>query len=103
MLRASARALLGDRKPFLHVPYFFSDAFDLSYELWGDTTGAGEVVERGDLTSASFSVWWLKDQRLAAAFTMNRPDEERDAAPKLIESKQRVTAEEVKAWKWPVA
>ena len=52
--------LMGERAPFVHVPYFFSDVFDLSYELWGDMTGADEVIERGDLASTSFSVWWLK-------------------------------------------
>ena len=31
-----ARALTGDRAPFVHLPYFFSDVFDLSYEFWGD-------------------------------------------------------------------
>ena len=95
-----ARTLAGDRKRFTHVPYFFSDVFDLSYEFWGDTTGSDEIVERGDIASTSFSVWWLKEHRLIAAFTMNRPDEEREAAPKLIESKTRVTAAEVSAGKW---
>jgi NADPH-dependent 2,4-dienoyl-CoA reductase/sulfur reductase-like enzyme len=88
-----ARALAGERKPFVHVPYFFSDVFDLSYELWGDPSGASQIVERGDLGSSSFSVWWLQQERLIAAFTMNRPDEEREAAPRWIESKQRVSAE----------
>ena len=88
-----ARALLGERTPFVHVPYFFSDVFDLSYEFWGDPAGADEVVERGDLSSNSFSVWWLRQGRVAAAFTMNRPDEEREAAPRLIQSKQPVSAE----------
>ena len=88
-----ARALLGERTPFVHVPYFFSDVFDLSYEFWGDPSGAEEVVERGDLLSSSFSVWWLRQGRLVAAFTMNRPDEEREAAPRLIQSKDRVSAE----------
>jgi hypothetical protein len=88
-----ARALAGDRTPFVHVPYFFSDVFDLSYELWGDPSGAGEIVERGDLESTSFSVWWLQQERLVAAFTMNRPDQEREAAPRWIESKQHVSAE----------
>lgn len=83
-----ARALLGDRTPFAHVPYFFSDVFDLSYEFWGDPSGAEEVVERGDLSSSSFSVWWLRQGRLVAAFVMNRPDEEREAAPRLIQSKE---------------
>jgi len=94
-------ALLGERVPFVHVPYFFSDVFDLSYELWGDTGGAGEVIVRGDISSTSFSVWWLNGERLIAAFTMNRPDEERDAAPRWIESKHRITAEELRAAKLP--
>jgi NADPH-dependent 2,4-dienoyl-CoA reductase/sulfur reductase-like enzyme len=86
-----ARALLGERTPFVHVPYFFSDVFDLSYEFWGDTSGADEVIERGDVASSSFSVWWLRQKRLVAAFTMNRPEEEREAAPRLIQSKQAVS------------
>ncbi len=95
-----ARALTGERTPFKHVPYFFSDVFDLSYELWGDMTGADEVIERGDLSSNSFSVWWLRQQRLVAAFTMNRPDEERNVAPQWIESGQRVSTDELRAGKW---
>jgi len=91
-----ARTLLDERKPFVHVPYFFSDIFDLSYEFWGDPAGAGEIVERGDLGTNSFSVWWLQQERVVAAFTMNRPDEEHDAAPRWIESKQRVPAERLR-------
>src|SRR5215471_2817266 len=74
----TARALAGERAPFRHVPYFFSDVFDLSYEFWGDAADADEIVERGDLASTSFSVWWLKGQRLVAAFAMSRPEEERN-------------------------
>ena len=87
-----ARTLSGDRKPFVHVPYFFSDVFDLSYEFWGDAAGADEVVERGDLSTSNFSIWWLRQGRLVAAFTMNRPDNEREAAPRLIQSKETVSA-----------
>jgi NADPH-dependent 2,4-dienoyl-CoA reductase/sulfur reductase-like enzyme len=91
-----ARALLGDHAPFVHVLYFFSDVFDLSYEFWGDPSGADKIVERGDMTSSSFSVWWLIQERVVAAFTMNRPEEERDAAPRWIQSKQHVSAEQLK-------
>ncbi|HVV47498.1 MAG TPA: FAD-dependent oxidoreductase [Bryobacteraceae bacterium] len=88
-----ARMLVGDRTPFVHVPYFFSDVFDLSYEFWGDPSGADAVIERGDLTTTSFSVWWLREGRLVAAFVMNRPDEERETAPRWIEARQKVIAE----------
>jgi len=86
------RALMGERTPFRHVPYFFSDVFDLSYEYWGDSSDADEVVHRGDLSNSSFSVWWLHKKVVVAAFAMNRPDEEREAAPKWIENRQRASA-----------
>jgi NADPH-dependent 2,4-dienoyl-CoA reductase/sulfur reductase-like enzyme len=87
-----ARALLGEQLPFKHVPYFFSDIFDLSYEYWGDSSLADKLVYRGDLSSKSFSVWWLRQKQVAAAFIMNRPDEEREIAPKWIEGKQTVVS-----------
>jgi len=91
-----AKSLMGDKAPFRHVPYFFSDVFDLSYEYWGDSSGAEQVVYRGDLSSNSFSVWWVREQRLVAAFAMNRPDEERNAGPKWIESGQKVSVSKLK-------
>jgi NADPH-dependent 2,4-dienoyl-CoA reductase/sulfur reductase-like enzyme len=91
-----ARLLMSERIPFKHVPYFFSDVFDLSYEYWGDTSGSDLVIHRGDVSSKSFSVWWLRQGRVVAAFTMNRPDEERDVAPKWIESRQSVSAERLR-------
>ena len=55
-----AKVVMGERAPFKHVPYFFSDVFDLSYEYWGDTSGADTIIHRGDLPTKSFSVWWLR-------------------------------------------
>ena len=87
-----ARSLMGDRIPYKHVPYFFSDVFDLSYEYWGDLSGADQIIHRGDFSNKSFSVWWLRQKTVVAVFTMNRPEEERDAAPKWIESRRTVSA-----------
>jgi len=91
-----ARALLGRREAFVHVPYFFSDVFDLSYEFWGDPAEAHRIVHRGDLQTNSFSVWWLSGNTLVAAFAMNRPDEERELAPQLIQSKRQVMPERLR-------
>ncbi len=90
-----AKILMGARTPFRHVPYFFSDVFDLSYEFWGDPAEASQIVHRGDLSTSSFSVWWLRDGVVVAAFVMNRPDEEREKAPQWIEAKQKVVADEL--------
>jgi len=78
-----ARRLSGESEPFKNIPYFFSDVFDLSYEFWGDTAGAERIEYRGDVNSSSFSTWWLKGEKLVAAFAMNRPDSEREKASQL--------------------
>ena len=81
----AARGMLGMRREYRHVPYFFSDVFDLSYEFWGDTSHAATTVRRGSFDDAAFSTWWLDDDnRLVAAFVMSRPDEERELAPAWI-------------------
>ncbi len=88
----AARLMLGEREAFEHVPYFFSDVFDLSYEFWGDTADADEVVYRGDINNGAFSTWWLRGGLLVAAFVMNRPDDERSAAPAWIGEHRRIEA-----------
>ena len=82
--KVAMRNMLGKLQPFIHVPYFFSDAFDLSYEFWGDATGHDQVVYRGNLYEKQFSVWWLRRQKLCAAFIMNRSEQERSVAPRWI-------------------
>jgi NADPH-dependent 2,4-dienoyl-CoA reductase/sulfur reductase-like enzyme len=98
-----AAVVRGERQPFVHVPYFFSDVFDLSYELWGDSEGATQTVARGDLSGSSFSVWWLEQDRLVCAFVMNRPDEERQSAQEWIKSKEAISAERLADQNRPVS
>lgn len=91
--RVAMRNMLGKLQPFIHVPYFFSDVFDLSYEFWGDATGHDQVVYRGKMDEKQFSVWWLKKHTLCAALIMNRPEEERSVAPRWIMRRSRLDPE----------
>jgi len=88
--RVAMRNMMGKLQPYIHVPYFFSDAFDLSYEFWGDADGHDQVVYRGRMDQKQISVWWLKNQRLCAALIMNRPEEERAVAPRWILRRTRL-------------
>lgn len=88
--RVAMRNMMGKLQPFIHVPYFFSDAFELSYEFWGDATGFDDVVYRGNMFEKQFSVWWLKKQILCAALIMNRSEEERAVAPRWILRRPRL-------------
>lgn len=88
----AARVMMGDRQPYVHVPYFFSDVFDKSYEFWGDNRQADRVIHRGDVASGSFSVWWFRGDHVVAAFVMDRPERERELAPKWIRTQATVSA-----------
>jgi 3-phenylpropionate/trans-cinnamate dioxygenase ferredoxin reductase subunit len=92
----AAKVMMGERTPFEHIPYFFSDEFDLSYEFWGDTEGFDEVVYRGNIDEGKFSTWWLKDKTLTGAFVMNRPDVERERAQEWIKEKKKMDTEKLK-------
>jgi 3-phenylpropionate/trans-cinnamate dioxygenase ferredoxin reductase component len=90
------RNMMGHIQPFIHVPYFFSDAFDLSYEFWGDTTGHHQVVYLGNMNQKQLSVWWLKKNTLCAALLMNRPEEEQGVAPRWILRRLRLDPKALK-------
>jgi NAD(P)H-nitrite reductase large subunit len=85
---ARVRTLATNGRELDSIHYFFSDIFHLSYELRGDRTSADDLVERGE------------GHRLVAAFTMSRPDEERETAPRLIEADTALTASDVRSGIW---
>jgi 3-phenylpropionate/trans-cinnamate dioxygenase ferredoxin reductase subunit len=89
--RIVARNMLGIQEPYMHIPYFFSDVFDLSYEFWGDNSSADQSIVRGKMESGSFSVWWLREEQLIAAFLIDRPDDEREVAPEWIDSSRKLS------------
>jgi 3-phenylpropionate/trans-cinnamate dioxygenase ferredoxin reductase component len=72
------------------VPYFWSDQYDVRLQLFGRPEPTDAVALRGDPASRSATFFWLRDGRLMAAASMNRPREVR-AARGLIE--QRATVE----------
>jgi NADPH-dependent 2,4-dienoyl-CoA reductase/sulfur reductase-like enzyme len=80
--RVAMRNMMGKLQPFIHVPYFFSDCFDLSYEFWGDAHAHDQVVYRGNVNKKELSVWWLKKRTLCAALLMNRSEDERAVVPR---------------------
>jgi NADPH-dependent 2,4-dienoyl-CoA reductase/sulfur reductase-like enzyme len=44
MGRAAGRAMAGDATPYAHLPFFYSDLFDLGYEAVGEMDPRGDVV-----------------------------------------------------------
>ncbi|MGD9496022.1 MAG: NAD(P)/FAD-dependent oxidoreductase [Armatimonadota bacterium] len=81
-----AKVMLGQREPFRHVPNFYSDMFDLSWNYYGDHSLAERVVYRGEIKSGAFVAWWLNAQgRVMASFVLGIPWQEAELAARVIE------------------
>jgi 3-phenylpropionate/trans-cinnamate dioxygenase ferredoxin reductase component len=67
----AARNMLGADADYEVVPYFFSDLADwASLEYVGPAQDWDEEVWRGDRDGGEFSVWYLKDDRVAGCLSV---------------------------------
>jgi 3-phenylpropionate/trans-cinnamate dioxygenase ferredoxin reductase component len=72
----AARNMLGEDRDYDVVPYFFSDLADwASIEYVGPAQGWDEEVWRGDPDAGEFSLWYLKDGRVAGALSVGRSED----------------------------
>lgn len=71
--RTAASWLCGKPKPNRSVPWFWSDQYDLKFQLAGISTGYDQAVLRGDPATRSFCVFYLRQGRLLAVDAVNRP------------------------------
>lgn len=67
----AARNMLGGDEPYDHIPYFFSDQYEVGMEYSGLAQGSDEVVLRGDLAGRELIVFWVADGRVAAGMNVN--------------------------------
>ncbi len=72
----AAANMLGEDRDYEVVPYFFSDLADwASLEYVGPAYEWDEEVWRGDRERGEFSVWYLKDGRVAGALSVGRSED----------------------------
>ena len=88
--RHAAAGMLGDKRPYRVVPYFFSDLFDwASLEYVGPAHDWDEVVLRGDPVDGEFSAWYLSDGVVAGALSVGRSEDLAEAR-RLVETGERL-------------
>ncbi len=66
-----ARNLLGEGVAYRHIPYFWSDQYDLKLQYVGYTPTWDQIIVRGS-PPESFVAFYLHEGRLLAAFSSNR-------------------------------
>jgi 3-phenylpropionate/trans-cinnamate dioxygenase ferredoxin reductase subunit len=72
----AARNMLGEDRDYDVVPYFFSDLSDwASLEYVGPAQDWEQEVWRGDRDSGEFSLWYLKQGRVAGALSVGRSED----------------------------
>jgi len=72
----AAGNMLGEDADYEVVPYFFSDLADWAgLEYIGPARDWDEEIWRGDRDTGEFSVWYLKDGRVAGALSVGRSED----------------------------
>ncbi|HMJ74191.1 MAG TPA: FAD-dependent oxidoreductase [Solirubrobacterales bacterium] len=72
----AAHNMLGEDRDYDVVPYFFSDLADwASLEYVGPAAEWDEEIWRGDRDGGEFSVWYLKDGKVAGALSVGRSED----------------------------
>jgi 3-phenylpropionate/trans-cinnamate dioxygenase ferredoxin reductase subunit len=84
----AGRNMAGEEKPYAALPYFFSDLFDLSFEVWGDLTSWDETVLRGSPDEGAFAFYYFHHGSLVGVLAAGRPDEERKPMQALVQGRK---------------
>lgn len=69
---AAAKSMLGVREPYVDIPWFWSDQYDLNLQYVGHATTWDEVALRGDVTGRKFTAFYIEGGKLRAALAVNR-------------------------------
>jgi len=82
-LRAG-RNMAGEERAYTTLPYFFSDLYDLSFEVWGDLTRWDATVQRGELDGGPFTFFYFHEGTMVGALAAGLPDDDRKPLQALI-------------------
>ena len=82
--RLAARNMLGQRRRYDEVSYFFCEMGELGFDMLGVPEGASECISRGSLDDHSYTLFYLRDEIPQAIFSMGRSPGEIRVAEGLI-------------------
>lgn len=71
--KIAAQAMMGRGVSYDPVPWFWSDQYNVKYQIAGVSHFADSEVVRGDVETGSFAVAFLKRGRMIAVDAINRP------------------------------
>jgi 3-phenylpropionate/trans-cinnamate dioxygenase ferredoxin reductase subunit len=90
----AGRNMAGEEEPYQHLPYFYSDMFDLSYEAVGELDPRLEMVEDWSKPYEQGVVYYLRQGRLRGVLLWNVPGQVM-AARRLMAQPQPVSPKDL--------
>lgn len=70
---AAAKAMLGKTEPYVEIPWFWSDQYNLNIQMLGIPHKTDASVVRGDRSKDQFLEFFLADGRIEAVAAVNSP------------------------------
>ena len=67
-----ARAIMGNSAPYRDVPWFWTDQYEIRFQMVGLSAEHDQSVLRGSIENRKFSVFYFKQGRLLAVDSVNR-------------------------------
>ena len=92
---AAGRAMAGDKTPYTHLPFFYSDLFALGYEAVGELDARLETFSDWKQPFREGVIYYLKDGRVRGVLLWNTWGQV-DAARALIADRRTVRAEQLR-------
>jgi 3-phenylpropionate/trans-cinnamate dioxygenase ferredoxin reductase component len=91
----AGRNIAGAAEPYNHLPFFYSDLFDLGYEAVGELDSRLETVSDWSEPFKKGVIYYLRDARVRGVLLWN-VWEQVDAARRLIAERREFASEELK-------
>jgi len=85
--RRAGQNMAGDERPYRSLPYFFSDLFDFSYEVWGTLMAWDQTVLRGSIDEGSFALYYFDQGKMVGVLAAGRPGRERRPMQALVRAR----------------
>ncbi len=67
-----ARAIMGNSAPYRDVPWFWTDQYEIRFQMAGLAAGYDQSVLRGSIEDRKFSLFYFRQGRLLAVDSVNR-------------------------------
>jgi 3-phenylpropionate/trans-cinnamate dioxygenase ferredoxin reductase subunit len=69
--KSVAASIIGEKKPYHQVPWFWSDQYNLKLQIAGISHNHDQYIIRGSMEEEKFTVFYLQKKKIIAVDTIN--------------------------------